>query len=226
MARSEDDRFVIRATPKALMKVPPAKLFAEFNRIFDAMEQFMGWSPPTPVPINLVEDARWPNPGATSYQNNGGVWFRAGVMNTEQGNWCHEMTHQFYVAHFPWWFDESSVRTLTTFVWMPTLYPRHAKPEGDPAYRAALAAGRALLKDPAQRRDDVDVVHAALVAKHGPDVFGRFFRACADAGRNSELDFRPGRHLKRDEIVKYMSRAGGEDVTPLYRQWSGFERAE
>ena len=226
IARSESKRFVLRATPKAPMKLPPAKVFAEFDRIFEAYEKFMGWAPPTPVPINLIEDARWPNPGATSFQNNGGVWFRAGVMNTEQGNWCHEMTHQFYVAHFPWWFDESSVRTLTTFVWAPTLFPAGGKAEANPTYRDSLAAGREVLKNPTKRYDNVDVVHYALVAKYGADVFSRFFHACVGAGTKGELDFTPGRHLKRDEIVKYMSVAAGEDVAPLYRQWTGFDQAE
>ncbi|MGB7160263.1 MAG: hypothetical protein WBD40_19505 [Tepidisphaeraceae bacterium] len=226
IARSENERFVLRATPKAAMKLRPEKVFAEFDRIFELYEKFMGWAPPTPVPINLVEEPRWPNPGATSFQNNGGVWFRAGVMHTEQGNWCHEMTHMFYVAHFPWWFDESSVRTLTTFVWVPALYARTPKPETDPTYRDSLAAGRDVLKSPAKRFDNVDAIHYALVARHGPEVFSRFFHRCVDAGKKGELDFTPGRHLKRDEIVKYMSAAAGEDVAPLYRQWTGFDAAE
>jgi len=221
IARSENGRWVLRATPKAPMKMQPTKIFAEFDRIFDLYESFIGWAPPTPVPINLIEDSRWPNPGATSFQNNAGVWFRAGVMHTEQGNWCHEMTHQFYVAHFPWWFDESSVRTLTTFVWVPKLYPRGPKPEVDSAYRDSLAAGRDVLKNPAKRYENIDVIHYALVAKYGPEVFGRFFHACVEAGKKGELDFTPGRHMTRGEIIKYMSAAAGEDVSPIYGQWTG-----
>ena len=44
-------------------------------------------------------------------------------------------------------------------------------------------------------------------------------------GRVKRFDFTPGRHLTRDEIVRYMSQAADEDVTPLYRQWTGFDRA-
>ncbi len=55
------------------------------------------------------------------------------------------------------------------------------------------------------------------------DVFKRFFHLCAKAGRKGEIDFTPGRHLTNAEIVKYMSLAAGEDVTPLYKQWKGFE---
>jgi hypothetical protein len=226
IARSENKRWVLRATPGAAMKMQPAKIFAEFDRIFELYEKTMGWTPPTPVPINLIEESRWPNTGATSFQNNGGVWFRAGVMNREQGNWCHEMTHMFYVAHFPWWFDESTVRTLTTFDWVPALYPSHKRPEQDPTYRESAAAGREVLDNPNKRFDNVDVIHYAIRVKYGREVFGKFFRACADAGKKGELDFKPGRHMKRDDIIKYMSVAAGEDVGPLYRQWNGFDAAE
>lgn len=226
IARSENQRWAIRATPAAPMKLPAAKIFAEFDRIYDLYEKEMGWAPPTPVPINLIEQARWPNPGATAFQNNGGVWFRADVMHREQGNWCHEMTHMFYVAHFPWWFDESSVRALTTFRWVPTLYSTGRKPEQDPAYRAAVAAGKDVLAHPDRPVDNIDAIHFALFVKYGPDIFQKFFHACVNAADQKQLDFTPGRHLTRDEIVKYMSHAAGEDVTPLYQRWTGFATAE
>jgi hypothetical protein len=203
------------------MRMTPEAIFKQFDRIFEHYEKFIGWAPPTPVGINLIEDKLWPNAGATSFQNNYGVYFRASVMDREQGNWCHEMTHMFYVAHFPWWFDESSVRVLTTFAWVPALY-REPGERPDPIHRQAVATGRDVLANPAKSYDSPDAIHAALCVKYGPDVFSRFFHACAAAGKKREIDFTPGRHLTRDEIVKYMSEAAGEDVTPLYRQWGGF----
>ena len=91
-------------------------------------------------------------------------------------------------------------------------------------YREWNAAAKDLLAHPEKRADSPDPVHAAIVTKYGPDVFSRFFHACLDAAKRGELDFTPGRHLTRDEIVKYMSQAAGEDVAPLYRQWTGFDQ--
>lgn len=225
IARSENKRWAIRATPGAPLKLRPEKIFAEFDQIYELYEKYMGWTPPTPVPINLVEDARWPNPGATSFQNNGGVWFRAGVMDREQGNWCHEMTHMFYVAHFPWWFDESSVRTLTTFVSYPRLYSSTGKPETDRGFRQAMAAGKELMGKSGPV-DNIDALHGAMMAKYGLELLSRFFHACVEAGGKGELDFKPGRHLTKQEIAKCMSAAAGEDVTPMYQRWTGWEKAE
>jgi len=225
VATSPSKRFVLRATPKAPLKMKPAEIFRQFDRIFEHYEDYMGWAPPTPIGIHLVEDARWDNPGATSYQNNAGVFFRAGVMDNEQGNWCHEMTHMFYVAHFPWWFDESSVRMLTTFNWVPTLFPTHRRPEDNPHYRRCVAEARKVLDDPGRRFDNVDAIQYAIRVKYGPEVFRRFFHLCAEAGKKGDLDFTPGRHLSKAEIVKYMSLAAGEEVGRLYRQWSGFAAA-
>jgi hypothetical protein len=112
------------------------------------------------------------------------------------------------------------------FRWVPALYPSHPKPEQNPAYRAAVAAGRQVLDDPQKQFDDIDMIQTALAVKYGPDVYSKFFHACLAAAAKGELDFTPGRHIKRDEIVKYMSQAAGEDVGPIYRQWSGFAGAE
>ena len=147
-------------------------------------------------------------------------------MATEQGNWAHEMTHMWYRAHFPKWFDEPSVRTLTTFVWCPRLFPPTGRVEADPVYAREQAAGKEVLANPAKRYNDLEPILSALIVKYGPNVFSRFFHLCVDAGKRGDLDFAPGHWLKRDQIVKYMSQAAGEDVGPLFRQWNGFGAAQ
>jgi hypothetical protein len=224
IAESPSRRFVLKVTPNAPLKMDPEELFDRFDRIYDHYQKYMGWAPPIPISIHLIENACWDS-GATAFQNQGGVFFRADVMPTEQGNWCHEMTHMFYCAHFPGWFDESSVKMLTTFNWMPTLFPAHRKPEENPYYRQCVAEARAVLDNPKQQFDSPDPIQYALRVKYGPDVFQRFFHLCLQAGKDGEIDFTPGRHLTKDEIVRYMSRAAGEDVAPLYRQWRGFAEA-
>lgn len=223
VALSESKRFALLMTPNARPGISRDQIFADFNRIYEHYYLCMGWGPPTPIQIHVIEDQLWDNPGATAYQNQWGVYFRAGGMAKDQGNWCHEMTHMFYCAHFPGWFDESSVRTLTTFNWMPELFPRFEKPGDNPYYKRCESEGRALLQNPGLRVDSPDPVHYAIRLKYGPDVFKRFFHLCGEAGKKGEIDFTPGRHLTNAEIVKYMSLATGEDVVPLYRRWRGFE---
>lgn len=224
-ASASSGRFALRATPGAPLRMPPEKIFKEFERIFDYYADYMGWAPPTPVLIHLIEQRKWDNPGSTAYQNQWGVFFLADVMDREQGNWCHEMTHMFYVAHFPGWFDETSAQTLTVFNWVPALFPAHKQPEDNPYYRDCVTAGRGVLDNPDRLFDDVQPIQHAIRVKYGPDVFRRFFHACVEAEKKGDLDFKPGRNLPKAEIVKYMSRAAGEDMEPLYRRWKGFEAA-
>ncbi len=226
VAVSPSKRFVLRATPNAPFPLTPKEIFAGFERIHAHYLKTMGWAPTDPIPINLIEDARWPDPGATAFQNGGGVYFRAGAMATEQGNWMHEMTHMFYLAHFPRWFDEPSVRALTTLVWAPALYPPAEGQPKDRAYTAAVAEGAAVLASPDAAVGALEPVLHALFVRYGAGFYERFFHACVEAGAKGEIDFRPGRWMTRDEIVRMMSRAAKEDVTPLLRRWNGFEGAE
>ncbi len=221
VAASPSRRFVLKVTPNAPLTMDLDELFGHFDRIYEHYRKYMGWAPTTPISIHLIEQACWDS-SATAFQNQWGVFFRADAMPTEHGNWCHEMTHMFYCAHFPGWFDESSVKALTTFNWVPALFPEHKKPEDSPYYRQCVSEARAVLGHPKQLFDSIDAIQYAVRVKHGPDVFRRFFHLCAQAGEKGEIDFTPGRHLTKDEIVRYMSRAAGEDVGPLYRQWRGF----
>ena len=223
-AESASRRYVLRATPRAKVLLEPEELFAQFDRIYEHYRQYMGWAPAIPITLHLMEPECWDS-GATAYQNQWGVFLRADAMRTEQGNWCHEMTHMFYEARFPGWFDESSVKMLTTFEWAPALYPAYDKPEDNPYYRQCVAEGRAVLDQPKRQVDSIDAVQYALRLKYGADLFRRFFHLCAEAGEKEQLEFRPGRHLTKAEIVQYMSQAAGEDVGPLYRQWRGFADA-
>ncbi len=222
-ADRDPTRFVIRITPKAplTLRIKPEAVVKQFDRIYDYYAEFMGWTPP-PFGVNIIEDSKWPDPGATAFQNNFGVHFRASVMHTEQGNWCHEMTHMFYVAHFPGWFDESSVHCLTVLHWVPKLFPRGPRSEEDPTYKAWVADAKRFLSTPSEMTGNVVLIQNAVLVKYGPEVFRKFFHACLEAGRKKELDFTPGRHLTKAEIIKYMSQAAGEDVTPIYNRWTGF----
>jgi len=222
VAVSDSQRFVLLLTPNADPGMSFNRIFTEFDRIYEHYRDYMGWAPPTPIQIHVIEDACWDNPGATAYQNQWGVYFKAGSMATDQGNWCHEMTHMFYCAHFPSWFDESSVRMLTTFNWVPDLFPAFKNPEDNPYYKQCANEGSRILANPQLKVDHVEPIQYAIRLKYGKDAFRKFFHLCHEAGEKGELDFKPGRHLTNEEIVLYMSKAVGEDVRPLYKQWKGF----
>ena len=74
--------------------------------------------------------------------------------------------------------------------------------------------------------EQAEPVQWAMCVKYGPEVFSRFFHLCKEAGERDEIDFTPGRHLTRDELMRFMSQAAGEDVRPLYRQWTGYDSVE
>jgi hypothetical protein len=225
VAEAPSKHFFLRVTPGVKFVLSPEEIFREFESIHAYYKDFMGWEFPTAIPVILIEEDKWPS-NSTAFQNNGGVFFRAGVMATEQGNWVHEMTHMWYMAHFPNWFDEASVRTLTAFVWCPNLFPPRGKLEADPVYARSQVAGKEVLASPAKRYNDLEPILDALVVKYGPKVFRRFFHLCADAGKQGDLDFAPGHWMKKDQIVKYMSQAAGEDVGPLFRRWNGLGAAQ
>lgn len=226
IAVSDNNHFVIRATAGVKLNWNTEKIFRDFDRIYAHYADYMGWEPPTPVGINVIENAVWPDPGATSFQNNYGVHFYESAFYTDFGNWCHEMTHMFYVAHFPWWFDESSVRTLTTFNWVPDLFPQHTRPEDNPYYRQCMERGRDVLANPDKKFGGIDEIHYAIRVKYGPEVFKKFFHLCKEAGEKGQIDFTPGRHLNKEQIAGFMSLAAGEDVRPLYRQWTDYRNHE
>lgn len=222
-AVSRSQRFVLLLTPKASAGLSPDEIFSEFDRIYEHFWDYMGWAPPTPIQIHVIEERLWDNPGATAYQNQWGVYFKDRSMPSDQGNWLHEMTHMFYCAHFPHWFDESSVQMLTTFNWAPDLFPKFKRPEDNPHYRTCVEEGRRILAGRSLKVDRAEPIQYAIRLKYGKDAFRRFFHLCREAGDRGELEFAPGRHLTNSEIVHYMSQAVGEDVRPLYQQWKGFE---
>lgn len=224
LARSASGRFILRATGDARFEPPADEVFRQFERIYAFMKAATDWEPTAAIGINVIEDSRWPFGGATAFSDMRGVFFRASVMHLAFGDWCHEMSHWFLVGRSPKWLEEPLVRVLTAMVWMPGLYPG-PDPKNDPLYASGERVGREVLAHPERTYDDIEPVLYAIAVRYGPDVFGKFFKACARAGADGKLDFRPGRHLTRDEIARYLTEAAGQNVVPLLRRWNGYESA-
>jgi hypothetical protein len=224
LGKSETGRFFLRATAQARFKPEQKSVFSEFEKIYAYMKSFSNWEPTVAIGINVIEDSRWPFGGTTAFSDMRGVFFRASVMHQAFGDWCHEMSHWFLVGRSPKWLEEPLVRVLTAMAWMPGLYPG-PDPKKDPLYASGERTGKEVLANPDRRYDDIEPVLYAIAVKYGPEVFGRFFKACAKAGEKRELIFHPGRHLTRDEIAHYLSEAAGQSVLPLLRRWKGYETA-
>ncbi|GEM_PF-1367887 len=223
---AQSKHFALRTSCGANLPMKEEAVLKEFERIYDCYSKYMGWEFPGRIPINIIEQAKWPS-NATAFQNQGGVHFRCEAMAVEHGNWTHEMVHQMYIAHFPGWFDEPSVRVLTTLVFYPKLFPpKTGGAASDPGYIEYTRAGQDVIASRSETYDGLEPILCALVVKYGPDVFSKFFHECAEAGRKKEIDFTPGRWLTRDEMMMLMSKAVGEYVTPLFKRWNGFAGAQ
>ncbi len=186
------------------------------------VKEFMGFTPPEPVAINVVEDGKWPRPGAGAFMNAEGIWLRASIMHTEQGNWLHEMTHMFYYGRMPGWFEETSVRVLTIAVWIHNLVPGNPPLDKDVKYQRYMLQGHDLIDNPDKIFDDLEPVLVALILKYSEHVYSRFFRNVAEAAKKGEIEFVLQRPITQNQLLKYMSEAAGEDVTPLFRRWKEF----
>ena len=129
-----------------------------------------------------------------------------------------------FQGRVPRWIDEPLVRVLTSLVWVDRLYPnesdRVAHIEG------MRRAGRDFRENPGKRFDSVEPILNAIADRFGPEVYGRFFRACLAAARRKELELVPERQMTTAETMKYLSEAAGADVVPFFRRWNGFAAVE
>jgi hypothetical protein len=214
-------RFVYRKSPSAEV-LDPKLVLREFGRIGDEMRRYGGWTPAVPTNVNAIEEELWPDRRWAAYSNADGLFLRATVMAHDQGNWCHEMTHLMFQGRIPRWFDESLVHFLTKQVWVPRLYPDLPERAGyaDDIPRAAEEFRR----DPSLMTDSLEKILNVVAARFGADVYGRFMRCCLQAGKAGELELRSERQMTTAETMLYLTKAAGEDVTPYFRHWSGFDR--
>lgn len=222
VAESPLKHFIVRMTPGAKPCMTNEQITAEFDRIFEYFKEFMGFTPPEPVVINVAEDEKWPRPGAGAFMNGEGIWLQASIMHTEQGNWLHEMTHMFYYGRMPGWFEETSVRVLTIAVWIHNLVPGNPPLDKDAKYQQYMLQGHDLIDNPDKIFDSLEPVLVALIVKYGERVYSRFFRAVAEAAEKGEIEFALERPITQNQLLKYMSQAAGEDVTPIFRRWKEF----
>lgn len=222
VGQSPKKHFLLKMTPQAKPSTSPEQILKEFDRIYDFFKAYMGFTPPEPVVINIIEDAKWPRGNAGAFMNAEGIFFRASVMHTEQGNWLHEMTHMFYYGRMPGWFEETSVRVLTIAVWIHNLVPGNPPLQEDAKYHRYMLQGHDLIDNPDKTFDDLEPVLVAMILKYDERVFSRFFHAVVEASKKGEIEFVLEKPITQNQLLKYMSQAAGEDVRPLFRRWKGF----
>lgn len=222
--RSPDGRFTVRMTAKCVVKHTPEQIVRNFDRIYDFFEDYMGWAPDRGViNIHVYEDAL----ARGTFENQHGIYFEASNFNWDRGNWIHEMNHVFDNGLFPDWTGHPMIRVNDTFVTGPGCFPElWGGPQSDPQWKIRLEAGRRVLDDPDYRTDDPHEILYALNAKYGRELLRRFYKECREAKRRDEIKLVRGHVMTRDEYVRLMSRAAGEDVRRYFEQWKGFDKAK
>ena len=221
--RSDDNRFSVRMTPKAGIRQTPEQVFRDFDRIYDFFESYMGWKPDRGLIRIHVYDAAL---RTGTFENGYGINFEDDNFNVDRGNWIHEMNHVFDNGLFPDWTGHPMIRLNDTFVTGPQIFPEHwGGPSKDPQWQIRLNAGRQVLNNPRYRTDDPHEILYAMYAKFGKDILRRFYAECRAAKARGEIKFVRDNPLTRDEYVKYMSAAAGEDVRQYFERWTGFATA-
>ena len=222
--RSANGRFTVRMTAKCVVKHTPEQIVRNFERIYAFFRDYMGWEPDRPViNIHVFEDAL----AGGTYENQHGIYFEASNFNWDRGNWIHEMNHVFDNGLFPDWTGHPMIRVNDTFITGPGCFPELWRgPNSDPQWQIRLEQGRRVLNDPNYRTDDAQEILYALHAKYGKELLRKFYKECREAKARGEIKLERAHVMTKEEYLRLMSRAAGEDVRRYFEQWNGFEKAK
>jgi hypothetical protein len=217
VATTKDGRFLLRMSAKAVIKKTPQQVFRDFNRVYDFFESYMGWKPDRGlIRIHIYEAAL----KTGTYENGYGINFEDENFNWDRGNWIHEMNHVFDNGLFPAWTGHPMIRVNDAFITGRGCFPemwRGTDAEG----KRRLAVGKKVLADPAYRTDDPHEILYAIYAKYGDNVLRKFYAECRKARDKGEIKLTRGSPVTTRQYLDLMSRAAGENVEPLFRQWNG-----
>lgn len=189
------------------------------ERVYGSFAAYFGNDAKGQLRVHVIADARWDNPGASAYQNNAGVFFKASTFDRDTGNVFHEMTHLFHVGRIPGWLDEPLAQAMTCFVWFPKLAPWQ-----DPVLARRTQEGRQLASNPSTPLPNADALLSVLFAQYGQDLFSRFWGEVRKAEQAGKIA--AGAPLTKQNVVECLSAAAGADVTPLFQRWPEFAKVQ
>jgi hypothetical protein len=220
VARSENSRFLLRMSAKAVIRKKPEQVFRDFDRIYDFFEGYMGWKPERGlIRIHVYEAAL----RTGTFENGYGINFEDENFNFDRGNWIHEMNHVFDNGLFPAWTGHPMIRVNDAFITGRGCFPELWRGPDAEAKRR-LAVGRKVLADPDYRTDDPHEILYALYARYGDGILRRFYAECRAARERGEIKLVRESPLTTRQYIDLMSRAAGENVETLFRQWNGLDK--
>lgn len=227
VARQQYPPFWVKMSPYCRVTRSPEQILQAFNKIYFWFKDWTGWEPDRKlINIQIYEPAL----GQGAYENSEGVNFDADNFNWDQGNWTHEMNHVFHNGYFPPFIEHPLIRTNDSFDSIDGIFPdqKHHPLSETPESHAQACRNIAnkILKNPYYRTDDFKEVMFALRVKYGPKLTTRFYHELLAASKRGEIPLRRGGPLYKLHMVKYMSKAAGEDVTPYFAQWTGWAKEE
>jgi RNA polymerase sigma factor (sigma-70 family) len=222
MAVSRSGRFIICATPNARVPENPQAIADTYDQLHDMMVAEYGAGPSGKICVHFADPDHWTETKCTAVKNQFGIYLLSDGKTTDRADWCWTLAEYFGDRDVPAWLRHSSARVSGLLDWLPALDNSTTTSEDVEGARL-IEEARALLASPDSTCDRVEVVHAALRTRHGNDVFRKFWRLVAE--RKSAAKDQPLPPMDKNIVLELMSKAAGEDVTPLYRRWKGFPEA-
>jgi hypothetical protein len=226
VARQKYPAIWVKMSPYCQVVWSPEQILKEFNKIYFWFKDWTGWEPDRQlINILIYEHAL----GQGAYENSEGVNFDSANFNWDKGNWCHEMNHVWHNGYFPPFIEHALIRTNDAFDSIDGIFPDRIRPPGETLEshtQDCRKIANKILKNPNYWTDDFQEVMFALRVKFGPKLTTRFYHELLAAGKRGEIPLKRGGPLYKMHMVKYMSRAAGEDVTPYFAQWTGWAKEE
>lgn len=212
LAQSARRQFHICATPLAVLPTAPQEAADRFDQLYELMHEEYGTAVPTPIWVHFADPAHWVHRRRRAIRNRFGIYLIADGRASDKTDWCLTLADAFGTAPVPHWFFYSAARAQTELKWLPAIEPSGV---AQAAREMLLREARELLDNPQAACRRPEVAHAAVSLKYGSDVFANFWRL---VGAETIAQGKP---LSTDGVLGLLSRAAGEDVTPLYRRWPG-----
>lgn len=223
VARQKYPPIQVKMTPKAVTRWTPEQTLQNFTRIYNWFKDWMGWEPDRKeINVHIHEEK------CGAFEDGAGVHFEMENFNWDVGNWCHEMNHVFDNGYFPGWTGHSIIRTMDSFDSIDSLFPDRQYPGQTKASRIRDKRNIAMriLGNPAFRTDDLQDVFFALRFKFGKNATYGFYHAIKAAADRKEIPLHRGCGFTKEQMVKYMSQAIGEDARPYFERWNGWKDAK
>ena len=223
VARQSYPKIWIKMTPLCKVKWTPDQILRDFTKIYTWFKEFTGWEPDRPLVVVHVYEDKYK---VGTFENGDGVHFEAENFNWDKGNWVHEMNHVWHNGYFPPLLEHPLIRTNDAFDASDGIFPDRDRPPGETftshLHQRALIAAK-VLDNPNYKTDDFKEILFALRVKYGPKLITGFYHQLLEGKKRGEIPLKRNGPMYKNDILKYMSQAAGEEISPFFQRWNGWE---